>query len=1399
MGNTTVNPSAINNSSSVMEARVDYTSTLATIREVFSGKEDTELPRLMKGAGLVTASKAGKELKGSALVPSLRAQLDRLDEEGIVRVALSLRMPLAYLSEETPDEGFDRLEREAETFSDSVAGDPEIALEASRAITEELPTLEEPGRPQTEEDDHEAATALAMAAELGAVSVGEVLTPAQLGDTPPETLIAEVADCDACPAGDACEKQPCLTVAEQKASVSAGRETEAAEMAQLRAFEAATTPPVEKSAGTEGPETARGEAQTSQAEAPVARNEVASPAYPRAVSTSWGEVVYTSAETADVTVGAAKATTIRVEFTRLLKVEFEALPSLTQKEIETLTERARMSLRLAQRGPKVEETLRGHSSRMAQKHGAHSGQPSKDPRQVAFQAAMSGAWGANRELNLAAKVGDDIAWGSAFARLASEAVKSGGDRAAIRAIASGFGIQSLSLGTPPTPAQKAAEASKAPVPSAPALPATSAKGIPPAANNKPVGSNPPANAPTTGHGKEDAMARPQTPKPAAQAAIASTKVTNGGAPTNTAASAPVTETEEQALARKAVEAREELRTAMDKSIRRLLEEDGATQAAMLVEVGAYLAKAAPGAIQEELRTACQGGRVELARTPTKEAWAKVLGGLSEGLKVYAMTAMTAMLADEHTRLFEQMLGSAKAKVEARIAAAATRVEAPAVAPVAAPEPAAPAAEPAPAPEPAKVEAPAPAAEPEVVEAELVDDEPAKPAPDAPKADKKAKEPKKPSGWTVGGTFRAWGIGLDIAAGMRLGPIAREEELKAMLAGLRSACGDEKKAFLSPTGTGLAVDVTWSAFTAASNAIEVERQDFFTMKMEGKTVRISPWLAKNHGNQTLIAQGIVGKVQQRQTELAAIWSRDLDCRVGAIASEAIRVLFSGEDGGEKAMAIKVPAAYTVGRLAPKDERFLLKGWKPEITDGFKAFLEAVKTNLKGEAADVEAVVKGVEGIKDEGDYLGLRRQVVALKVKIRALKESTPTETSRIAKLEQELTIKTLVAEEIDSQRGYAHLKGDVEDWKLQATGVLARDLELVADAIVATVRQGTNPDGTVRLDRLPLCGEEEMASGKVGRLVAQILVMEAEKACMDRGIGLAFEHVEVLDAVRTPEVLEEQVTKPGFRGVFVKTTWGVYVGARWFAMNAIGAIRWILSPVVAVGFAARGIGKMAVSLFAKDKAGWRAGGTKDLTAAKEAVLNIVRMPVALVKGLYEWTKGLFGKSDAKKSDSNGAKAPNKTADKAGKESTVNNAATNETGYVARMLSSLGWAGLTLGVFGDAKGKAWDDQSWGQKTLTTATLPFRAVGRTVMANKASTVIFAASAVGAGLLGAGVVTAVVAGAAVVAVVHGVKALWNWWKGRKPAAAGTPAKPVAEAPKAAPVVEAAPEAEVFAAASA
>lgn len=74
--------------------KVDYMAVLEAIKGHFEELQDAQLPGEMKKAGLNTVGKKGTELKGSALVPSLRAQLNKLDEEGIEKVAAALGIPL---------------------------------------------------------------------------------------------------------------------------------------------------------------------------------------------------------------------------------------------------------------------------------------------------------------------------------------------------------------------------------------------------------------------------------------------------------------------------------------------------------------------------------------------------------------------------------------------------------------------------------------------------------------------------------------------------------------------------------------------------------------------------------------------------------------------------------------------------------------------------------------------------------------------------------------------------------------------------------------------------------------------------------------------------------------------------------------------------------------------------------------------------------------------------------------------------------------------------------------------------------------------------------------------------------------------------------------------------------
>jgi len=164
--------SSINDISSnaALEACLDYAGILEEIRGHFAEIADHDLQAEMKKAGLKIVGKKGAELKGAALVPSLRAQLDKLDEAGIERVADALGIAKLAIVE--------RVEVEAEQ-------------------TQELPVLEsEPAKPSDQElaaiAEKEAAEKARIHAKREAVLAAEQAR--REGEKAAEQPVAEPVD-----------------------------------------------------------------------------------------------------------------------------------------------------------------------------------------------------------------------------------------------------------------------------------------------------------------------------------------------------------------------------------------------------------------------------------------------------------------------------------------------------------------------------------------------------------------------------------------------------------------------------------------------------------------------------------------------------------------------------------------------------------------------------------------------------------------------------------------------------------------------------------------------------------------------------------------------------------------------------------------------------------------------------------------------------------------------------------------------------------------------------------------------------------------------------------------------------------------------------------------------------
>lgn len=683
--------------------------------------------------------------------------------------------------------------------------------------------------------------------------------------------------------------------------------------------------------------------------------------------------------------------------------------------------------------------------------------------------------------------------------------------------------------------------------------------------------------------------------------------------------------------------------------------------------------------------------------------------------------------------------------------------------------------------------------------ETADATPAEPEADK-KAEKAAKKGRKfGEGWTVGGTLKGIATRLDVSAAFTFGETPKLEGLKQVAADLIMACEGEEKALISPKGKGLMVDVLKEAMNTVSDQWAIDRKGhearYFRVGVNGQPQDVRNVLAAAQEKKA----SNVGELEAILQDRSAKWGADQEGLFGESAGETMEKLFSGEMGASKALALKTLFGYFIGRNVEVGKRLILDDGMKNVTE--KQVADHIgKTDLTLTPEESKAFLAKVQGIVSDKAYSALVDETVLARAKKSATLANAPTEILKIAELDRKATLAELACDLVDQLRGYRQMPV-AQQWTLKGTGVFGRDLELVIQGILDV--QLANPTEEGRMDRLPLCEDGKRES--FGKLAATIVAFSALVAVVGAKNDHCYEWAQVLNGITTPKLLEEQAQKPGFRGTFSRLAWGFYVGMRWITVTAVKVVTWVLSPVMAVGFSVRAIGKHIVGIFASDKDGWKKSAMGDWTAAKEAVIDIVRMPWNAAKSVYASITGFFGK----KTDNTGAKDPATATEKVAKEPDVKNTTEQKkTGtFGARVCKALGWEGLLSRTISKevVKGEKavetvviWDDQTPGQKTWTAATLAPRAVYRAAMANKAEAAGVAvgiAAGVGVAMMAG---TGVLAGAAIVAagavigggLVWGAKALWNSFFGadaKAAKAAKVAAKPVAT-PEVAPVVEAA-----------
>lgn len=643
--------------------------------------------------------------------------------------------------------------------------------------------------------------------------------------------------------------------------------------------------------------------------------------------------------------------------------------------------------------------------------------------------------------------------------------------------------------------------------------------------------------------------------------------------------------------------------------------------------------------------------------------------------------------------------------------------------------------------------------------------------------------------TVLGGIRCWFHNFDQRMRMSFGPLPGGKEFGALAESLKLACEGEEKAIISPKGKGDVRDALVRGMNLLTEAAAAAKHRMFSVQVNGKDVHVPARIAEL---ETLIPTLKNGEKQQAQLELTKLqvardaaatkWGTDAAQASASMMRDALKAL-TPEDAAKMAIHIQTLGNYGVVRNLPEGEgRFIIKGFKPEIT--IERVKELAKPYVAAEGLKLDDKVakdikERVESVKTDADYQRLLSDVALLRSQIARLLKAEPGEEKKVEDMQQRSMQLAIVGGVVDELRvgstaptlnGWTMVKANAPVW--------TRDHDLLV-SLILSAKDGEHA--------LPGCGEDKKET--VGKLAASILVTFAYGVePSDGGSLVCHEWQTVLDGIKNAKMLAEQVSKPGFRGYGRQIVWGLYVGTRWLVLRITGLINWALSPVKGVYYAIKALGLygLGVATSGVKSEEYKASAKAAIERSGQCFKDFVMIPWNGVKGAWNY---FFGK---KAEDNKGTSAPNTTDTE------------KDSNMKTTFAQSMGLEGITSYSWGTDDNKKWADQSTGQKVLTSATLPFRAVKRIVVAQPAISIGVVAGGIAGGVVGTmvlgtmGITTVAAVAIGVVAgglLGWGVKALFSGKSDKKadvkaPVEAPKAAAPVAPvaAPVAAPVQQAA-----------
>lgn len=575
--------------------------------------------------------------------------------------------------------------------------------------------------------------------------------------------------------------------------------------------------------------------------------------------------------------------------------------------------------------------------------------------------------------------------------------------------------------------------------------------------------------------------------------------------------------------------------------------------------------------------------------------------------------------------------------------------------------------------------------------------------------KKANTPKMMS------TVKVGLMAADISVRRFCAPMipAQKETVKALLNELKAACG-ESDALVSDVGTGV---IPETLRTLATQLVETHAL--------AKAEHFGPVVSFEASATTDDQKRLAVKLRN---DANAEWMAHMSNMAAKKMEELLKLAFAGPEGLAKKQALHAAMNYFLGRneTVQKEGRFVTEVGAKDIAEKakeLKAKLDAMKAETVEEKAEKARLAKGLSifaSVKDDKSYRALRVKLANAKATLARATAAELKDEPMIAKLQGQVAGLQKIGDLVDN---ILRDSFELKTWDLWATGTTSiRDMQILVKAILdvkftSTVKDEEGKD-VVRMDGI--AGSSEELRGTVGKLAAAMLIREVYQ-----DVQLDLEVREVMEAIKSPKLLEQAAAKPGFRGYARTTAWAIYAGGVYVTLKTAAVLNWAAAPLKAAVYGIQALGLYGIGFFAENKEENAKAVSEALANAKEVIVGFFVAPKDLVVSGWNAVKNYF--TGEKKADV-----------------TVTDATKVET----------------------------PDQGKKEGVMNTISEKSKSVVNYVKTHKAETAGVVAGAVAGGvaasMLGGSalvVVGAVVAGAAVVAGgIWAVKKIAGWFSGRK-----------------------------------